>query len=53
MNIKRPIHTTLSPNDVQELIEYGDGKLNVGIETVLRMAKQKCITINIPVEVSI
>ena len=53
MNIKRPLHTTLHQNDIQELIEYGDGKLNVGIETVLRMAKQKCITINIPVEVSI
>ena len=51
--MKRPIHTTLHQNDIQELIDYGDGKLNIGIENVLRIAKQKSITINIPVEMSV
>ena len=52
---KKSIHTTLHQKDIQELMEYGDGILNVGIENVLRIAKQKTnrITINIPVEVSI
>ena len=48
---KKPIHTTLHQKDIQELMEYGDGKLNVGIENVLRIAKQKSITIKIPVHI--
>ena len=38
---KRAIHTTLKPSTIAKLEEYGDGKLNNGIETVLEIAESK------------
>ena len=41
MNIKVPIHTTLTPLHVQKLKEYGQGRINDGIETVISLAESK------------
>ena len=38
---KRAIHTTLKPSDINKLEEYGDGRLNTGIEKVLQIAESK------------
>ncbi|MDF1556735.1 MAG: hypothetical protein P1P80_00930 [ANME-2 cluster archaeon] len=38
---KRSIHTTLKPSTINKLEEYGDGKLNMGIETVLEIAESR------------
>jgi hypothetical protein len=38
---KRAIHTTLKPSDINKLEEYGDGRLNTGIEKVLEIAESK------------
>ncbi len=38
---KRSVHTTLKPSTIAKLEEYGDGKLNKGIETVLKIAESK------------
>jgi len=38
---KRAIHTTLKPGDITKLEEYGEGKLNIGIEKVLEIAESK------------
>lgn len=38
---KRAIHTTLKQSTIAKLEEYGDGKLNNGIETVLEIAESK------------
>lgn len=38
---KRSIHTTLKPSTIAKLEEYGDGKVNDGIETVLEIAESR------------
>ncbi len=38
---KRSIHTTLKPSTIAKLEEYGDGKLNNGIETVIEIAESR------------
>ncbi|MCL7414345.1 MAG: hypothetical protein M8353_12165 [ANME-2 cluster archaeon] len=38
---KRSIHTTLKPSTIEKLEEYGDGKLNVGIEKVIEIAESR------------
>lgn len=38
---KRAIHTTLKPSDITKLEEYGEGKLNIGIEKALEIAESK------------
>jgi len=42
---KRAIHTTLKPSDINKLEEYGDGRLNTGIEKVLQIAESKQINV--------
>jgi hypothetical protein len=38
---KKTIHTTLKQSDIAKLKDYGDGKLNTGIEKVLEIAESK------------
>ncbi len=38
---KRSIHTTLKPSTIAKLEEYGDGKLNNGIEKVIKIAESQ------------
>ena len=38
---KRSIHTTLKPSTIAKLEEYGDGRLNNGIEAVLGIAESR------------
>ncbi|MBW6517823.1 MAG: hypothetical protein K0A89_04905 [ANME-2 cluster archaeon] len=38
---KRSIHTTLKPSTIAKLEEYGDGKLNIGIEKVIEIAESR------------
>lgn len=51
MNTKQPIHTTLNKIHVQKLKEYGDGKINKGIERVIEIAESKNIILNIQMEI--
>ena len=51
MNIKRPIHTTLSKENIHKLKEYGDGILNIGIERALEIAESKKIVLNLQIEI--
>ena len=38
---KRSIHTTLKPSTIEKLEEYGDGKINNGIEKVIKIAESQ------------
>ena len=38
---KRSIHTTLKPSTIAKLEVYGDGKLNNGIEKVIKIAESQ------------
>lgn len=38
---KRSVHTTLKPSTIEKLEEYGDGKLNAGIEKVIEIAESR------------
>lgn len=41
MNKRRPIHTTLKLSDISKIKQYGNGRLNTGIETILQIAESK------------
>ncbi len=50
---KRSIHTLLSVSTINKLKGYGKGRINAGIEIVLKMVESKKSTIVIVTEVTI
>ncbi len=51
--IKQLIHTSLSLSTINKLKGYGKGRINAGIEIVLKIAESKKSTIVIVTEVII
>jgi hypothetical protein len=47
IKMKKEIHTWIEDSTRRKLLEYGKGVLNEGIETVVKIAESKEITVNV------
>ena len=45
--MKKAIHTTIEDSTKRKLLEYGKGVLNEGIETVVKIAESKEVTVSV------
>ncbi len=53
INQSNHIHTVLSKEEYNKLIEYGNGQLNTGITNLIKLAESKTIEVTIITKVEL